>query len=205
MIKNDFLNQNQNFVLVLLILSLIFFFFLILSPFIPLSPIQYLTKSEKAMIYSNTAINDMQRKDPASAEKNFKKASLLDPHNIVYQESLGATLFSQSEKRNEAVEVFNKILSGDSKNLTSLYYLGSYAQEKSDYEEAKKKFQSYLDIDPQNPEVLTLLGVVYYRSGNKEGAKEQWQKALEIDPYFEAAKGNLMAAEQEGAQEKSKE
>ena len=191
-----FIEQNQNIVGALLVACLFLFAFLVLSPFIPLSPIQYVTTAEKAMIYSNTAMADMQRKDLASAEKNFRKAVLFNPQNVVYQESLGMTLFIQPEKKNEAVEVFNKILNKDPNNLTALYYLGSYAQEKNDYEEAKKKFQAYLNINPQNPEVLTLIGVVYYKSGNKEGAKEQWKKALQIDPSFEAAKGNLLALEQ---------
>lgn len=205
MTENNFLKNNQNIIIAILVLSLVFFFFLVLSPFIPISPIQYLTKAEKAMIYSNAGINDMVRKDFVKAENNFKKAALFDAGNVIYQESLGVALLSQQEKKNQAVETFNKILAKDSNNLTALYYLGSIAQGDSDYEEAKKKFQAYLNINPQNPEVLTLLGVVYYKFGNKEGAKEQWQKALAVDPNFEAAKGNLMAAEQEMTQGENKE
>lgn len=200
-----FIEQNQNIILVLLVMSLIAFFLLVLSPFIPISPIQYLTKTEKAMIYNNAGVNDMARKDFAKAENNFRKAALFDAGNVIHQESLGVALLSQPEKKNQAVETFNKILTKDSDNLTALYYLGSIAQGDSDYEEAKKKFQAYLNINPQNPEVLTLLGVVYYKTGNKEGAKEQWQKALAVDPNFEAAKGNLMATEQEMAQGENKE
>lgn len=200
-----FIEQNQNIIVALLVLSLVLFFFLVLSPFIPASPIQYLTKAEKAMIYDNAAVSDMARKDFVKAEDNFRKAAMFDSGNIIYQESLGVALLSQPEKKNQAIETFNKILAKDSNNLTALYYLGSIAQGDSDYEEAKKKFQAYLNINPKNPEVLTLLGVVYYKTGNKEGAKEQWQKALQIDPNFEAAKGNLMAAEQEMAQGENKE
>ena len=110
---------------------------------------------------------------------------------------MGTVLSVQPEKINEATDVFSKILKENPSNLTALYYLGSYAQNKNDYDEAKKKFQAYLDVNSQNPEVLTMLGVVYYKSGNKEGAKEKWQKALAINPNFEAAKGNLMAVEGE--------
>lgn len=170
---------------------------LVISPFISISPFQLVTRKEKAMIYSNTAVADLQRKDLTSAEKNFRKASLLDPRNALYQESLGMTLSNQPEKINEATAVFEKVLKEFPNSLTALYYFGAYYQNKGDYEEAKKKLQAYLDINPQNPEVLTMLGVVYYKSGNKEGAKEQWQKALQIDQNFEAAKGNLMAVEQE--------
>lgn len=186
-----FIEQNQNIIVSFLILSLAAFCFLVLSPLIPISPIQYLTKAEKAMIYNNAGINDMARKDFVKAENSFRKAVMFDSVNVIYQESFGVALLSQPEKKNQAVETFNTILAKDSNSLTALYYLGSFAQEKSDYEEAKKKFQAYLNIDPQNPEVLTMLGVVYYKSGNKEGAKEQWQKALGIDPNFEAAKTNL--------------
>ncbi len=188
------LDKNQKNVLV--VLSIVLF----ASLFTALGPWQFVTKKEKAMLYGNTAMADLQRKDLASAEKNFKKAVSLDSQNVAYRESVGTVLSIQPEKANEATDVFNKILKEYPSNLIALYYLGSYAQEKSDYEEAKKKFQTYLDISPQNPEVLTMLGVVYYKTGNKEGAKEQWQKALQIDPNFEAAKGNLMAAEQEMAQ-----
>lgn len=198
------MEQNQNTILVLLVVSLIAFFFLVLSPFIPISPIQYLTKAEKAMIYNNAGVNDMARKDFVAAESNFRKAATFNPKNVVYQESLGFALLSQPDKKNQAIETFNKILSKDSNNLTALYYLGSIAQEKNDYEDAKKRFQAYLNVDPKNSEVLTLLGVAYYKSGNKEGAKEQWQKALQIDPNFEAAKGNMAAVEQEKMQEVNK-
>lgn len=199
-----FIEENKNVIVALLVVCLFLFALLLLSPFIPLSPIQYATKAEKAMIYGNAAMADLQRKDLVSAENNFKKANLFDPHNVIYRESLGMTLFLQMEKKNEAVSVFSGILQKNPNNLAALYYLGSYAQENSDYEEAKKKFQAYLNVDSKNPEVLTLLGVVYYKSGNKEGAREQWQKALEIDPNFEAAKGNLMAAEQEDVQSENK-
>lgn len=200
-----FIEENKNVIVALLVACLFLFALLLLSPFIPLSPIQYLTKVEKAMIYDNAAVSDMARKDFVKAEDNFRKATMFDSGNIIYQENLGVALLSQPEKKNQAIETFNKILAKDSNNLTALYSLGSIAQGDSDYEEAKKKFQAYLNINPQNPEVLTLLGVVYYKSGNKEGAKEQWQKALQIYPNFEAAKGNLMAVEQEMAQGENKE
>lgn len=196
----NFLKENQNFVSVLLVISLALFFLLLISPFIPISPIQYLTKVEKAMIYGNTAINNLQINNLAAAENNFKKAILLDSQNIIYQENLGAVLFVQPEKKNEALDIFNKILRENSNNLTALYYLGSFAQDKSDYEEARKKFQAYLNINPDNAEILTLLGVTYYKTGNKEGAKEQWQKALKVKPDFEAAKNNLFILEQEKTQ-----
>ena len=173
------------------------FALLFISLFISISPFQLVTRSEKAMLYGNTAMADLQRKDLASAEKNFRKASLLDPRNEMYRESLGMTLSNQQEKLNEATEVFNKILEKNPNNLTALYFFGSYYQSKGDYEESKKKLQAYLDVNPQNPEVLTMLGVVYYKSGNKEGAKEQWQKALQIDQNFEAAQNNLATVESE--------
>jgi len=185
------LDKNQKSILVVLLVILF------ASPFTALGPWQFVTKKEKAMLYSNTAMADLQRKDLVSAEKNFRKAVSLDSQNVVYQESIGTVLSVQPEKINEATDVFNKILKEYPSNMTALYYLGSYAQGKSDYEEAKKKLQAYIDVNPQNPEVLTMLGVVYYKTGNKEGAKEQWQKALAIDPNFEAAKGNLMAVDGE--------
>ena len=196
----NFIKQNQNLISVFLVISLTLFVLLVLSPFIPISPIQYVTKAEKAMIYSNTAINDLQRNNLVAAENNFKKAILLDSQNIIYQENLGTVLFVQPEKKNEALDIFNKILRKNPNSLTALYYLGSFASDKSDYEEAKKKFQAYLNINPDNAEVLTLLGVSYYKAGNKEGAKEQWQKALKVKPDFEAAKNNLFILEQEKTQ-----
>lgn len=200
----NFFKDNQNIIIVLLMVSLFLFSLLVLSPFIPISPIQYVTKAEKAMIYNNAGVNDMARKDFSKAENNFRKATMFDSENIIYQESLGFALLSQPEKKNQSIDIFNKILAKDPNNLSALYYLGSIAQDKSDYEEAKKKFQAYLNVGSKNPEVLTLLGVVYYKTGNKEGAKEQWQKALQADPNFEAAKGNLMTMEQEEAQEGQK-
>lgn len=200
----NFIKENQNLILALLATSLVLFFLLLASPFIPISPIQYLTKPEKAMIYGNAAVNDLQRNDFALAEKNFKKAILLDSQNIVYRENLGMVLFVQPEKKNEALDVFNKILQKNSDDLTALYYLGSFAQDKSDYEEAKKKFQAYLNINPNNAEVLTLLGISYYKTGNKEGAREQWQKAIKVKPDFEAAKNNLLILEQEKNQTSAK-
>lgn len=181
----------------LFIVSLILFLFLILSPFISFSPILYVTRSEKAMIYANTALSAISVKNFAEAEKYLKKAMMYDPKNLTYQENLGVALLAQPEKKNLAIETFNKILSKDANNLTSLYYLGSIVQDQSDYEEAKKKFQAYLNVNSQSAEVLTMLGVSYYKSGNKDGAKEQWEKALKIDPNFEAAKNNLMTLQQE--------
>lgn len=192
-----FIEENKNVIAAFLVACLFLFALLLLSPFIPLSPIQYVTKAEKAMIYNNAGMNDMARKAFPEAENDFRRAAMLDPDDFVYQGSLGFALLSQPEKKNQAIETFNKILTKNPNNLTALYYLGSIAQEMGDYEEAKKKFQAYVNIDPQNPEVLTLLGVVYYKTGNKEGAREQWQKALEVDSSFEAAKGNLMTLEQE--------
>lgn len=181
----------------LFVVLLILFLFLILSPFISFSPILYITRSEKAMIYANTALSAISVKNFAEAEKNLGKAVMYDPKNLTYQENLGVALLAQPEKKNLAIEAFNKILEKDANNLTSLYYLGSIAQDQSDYEEAKKKFQAYLNVNPQSAEVLTMLGVSYYKSGNKDGAGEQWEKALKIDPNFEAAKNNLIIIQQE--------
>lgn len=190
-----FIEEDRNVIVALLVACSFLFILLLLSPFISFSPIQYVTKAEKAMIYANTAMSDIGKGDLASAERNLRKAILFDAKSVSYQENLGMVLLGQQDKINEALDVFNDILADDPKNLASLYYLGSYSQGKSDYEEAKKKFQAYLDVNPQNPEVFTLLGVVYYRSGNKEGAKDLWRKALAIDPGFEAANDNLAMME----------
>lgn len=189
--------QSQQFIKALLVVVLILFLFLVLSPFIPISPILYVTRAEKAMLYNSAGVNYYNIKNLEKAESSFRKAVLYSSDNIEYQNNLGVVLSVQPSKKSEAKEIFNKVLKQDSKDLTALRYLANIAFESADYQEAKEKIQAYIDINLQDAEALTLLGTIYYKSGNKEGAKEQWQKALQINPNFEIAKENLAILEQE--------
>lgn len=192
-----FFKENSKLIFAFFAVTLILFLFLILSPVIPISPILYITKAEKAMLYNNAGINYYNIKNFEKAENFFKKAVLFASNDIEYQNNLGVVLSVQPSRRSEAKEVFNKVLKQDSKDLTALRYLADIAFENADYQEAKEKIQIYIDINNQDAWAITLLGAIYYKSGNKEGAKEQWQKALQINPEFEVAKNNLIILEQE--------
>lgn len=197
--------ENKKFILGLLVLLLILFLFLVLSPFIPISPILYVTRAEKAMLYNNAGVNYYNIKNLEKAENSFKKAVLYSSDNLEYQNNLGVVLSVQSSKKGEAKEIFNKVLKRNSKDLTALRYLANMAFESADYQEAKEKIQVYININVQDAEAITLLGTIYYKLGNKEGAKEQWQKAIQINPNFETAKGNLDFLEQENQSPQLKE
>ncbi len=75
------------------------------------------------------------------------------------------TVYSREGKWEDAITVYRRALSLDSKNVTALYNLGSIEMQLGNYAEGEKLFAQGHAINPENPSVLNGLAYSYAQQG----------------------------------------
>ena len=109
-----------------------------------------------------------------------------------YKEKLNLALKYISEnKRDTAIEILKEIISKDSKNFLSFFYLGNIFLEKKNYELAKIYLEKAISINPSISQVYNSLGLAYSNLRNFNEAEKLLNKAIEINNNIPEPYNNL--------------
>jgi tetratricopeptide (TPR) repeat protein len=139
---------------------------------------------------------DLDKKNYAEAEKEYKEAIATDPRRGKSHLKLGV-LYLEQGRDQDADTLFQKSLALDPHCLLATFYLGRYrllhAQE---LDKAEFYFKAYLakwpeDGDPTMANAYWRLGQVYEKEGKKDLAAAQWERSLKLDPQFKEAADSL--------------
>jgi len=94
-------------------------------------------------------------------------------------------------KLDEAIAIYQTILTTDAKNKFALYNLGLIAQTREQYDEAIVRYTAALAVDPTYAPALYNGGLAYASKGDRKNAIALLQKAVALDPKNAAALFNL--------------
>jgi len=109
-----------------------------------------------------------------------------------YKEKLNLALKYISEnKRDTAIEILKEIISKDSKNFLSFFYLGNIFLEKKNYELAKIYLEKAISVNPSISQVYNSLGLAYSNLRNFNEAEKLLNKAIEINNNIPEPYNNL--------------
>ena len=109
-----------------------------------------------------------------------------------YKEELNLALQYVSEnKRDSAIEILKNIISKDSKNFLSFFYLGNIYLEKKNYKLAKVYLEKTISIKPNIPQVYNSLGLANSNLKNFDEAEILFNKAIEINKDIPEPFNNL--------------
>jgi tetratricopeptide (TPR) repeat protein len=102
-----------------------------------------------------------------------------------------AQILTNAGKYDQAVAIFNQIISSDPNNKEAYNFLGHVYDMQGKTEDANKMYQKAIEIDPKFASAYNNLGASYANQKKYKQAKECWEKALKLDPSMIQAKGNL--------------
>ncbi len=85
-------------------------------------------------------------------------------------------------KYEEALDIYDRILEKEPKNLNALINKGVTLFRLGEYEEARKYYDSVLSINSSNIEAIVNLGVLLDQMGEREEAESYYQKATRLEP-----------------------
>ncbi|MEO0182551.1 MAG: tetratricopeptide repeat protein [candidate division WOR-3 bacterium] len=117
---------------------------------------------------------------------NYKKALTLNP-NALFGLTALANLCDRLGRKEEALELFEKIIALDSLDATALNYVGyTYAERGERLDYALTLIERALSIEPNNGYIIDSRGWVYYQLGDYESAFNDLKRASELveDPVI---------------------
>jgi len=117
----------------------------------------------------------------ARAEKLLKQGNSLDPENVTCLMEL-ASIYNQSNRRSEAIEIHAKVAQIRTDDLISLLQFGALSVDLKKLEDAEEAFRKAIEVSPGSPMAYQKLALLYL-STNKEPsrAKQLAEKAVELD------------------------
>jgi len=96
-----------------------------------------------------------------------------------------ASIYRDTNRRQEAREILNDLLSEESISNTDksqlYFFLGEMDREEGNLDDAKKYLEKAYSIKQDNPQLLTSLGIVNFMLGNVKEAESMFLSSLEID------------------------
>ncbi len=98
-----------------------------------------------------------------------------------------AGLLASAHRVDEAVVLFEKILSVDGKRVDVLMELGLVYFNQRNFDKADETMMKVLSLVPDNSQAYFNRGAIAAAKGDKEKAKELWEKVIEEFPGSEAA------------------
>ena len=156
-----------------------------------LKNLEYLVEyfPEDADLYYNLGILYEKTKSPKKAEKSYKKAISIYPHEDFYY-NLGEVLVTL-EKWDEAAEAFKEVIKRDSKDGNSYFNLGLCYLHNENIKLATDNLQKAVEINPKDLYAQFYLGNIYMQNGLTNFAEDCFKKVLEISPDYSWAYYNL--------------
>ncbi|MFA5780015.1 MAG: tetratricopeptide repeat protein [Elusimicrobiota bacterium] len=118
--------------------------------------------------------------DTKAASEVLSEISKVTPDDQSTSE-LMAELSIYNKKPEDAISVYEKILSSAPANEKALYNLGVLYSETGKYEKAILYFEKFLQIAPDSPDVYVSIGILYNKLARPAEAELYLNKAAEID------------------------
>ncbi len=120
-------------------------------------------------------------KDNAASISHFKQVS---PQSRFFQDAVVHVSFILQEegKNDEAILFLNQAIEKDPENPDFKYYLGTFHEEKEDYQTAESYLKQAIELDPDNPRYYFRMGVVYDKQNKKQDSMDAMRKVIELDP-----------------------
>jgi tetratricopeptide (TPR) repeat protein/glycosyltransferase involved in cell wall biosynthesis len=122
--------------------------------------------------------------------------SLLVTTNIEAQLQQAESLMEVGDKE-EAIALYEQIISADSNCVQARINLGFLQQEKGELDAAIPHYIEALNIDPNIPQTAYNLAKIFEEKGQSKNAMEHYQQALGVQPDFVPALINLAVLLQE--------
>lgn len=104
-----------------------------------------------------------------------------NPENVATRIELGDIYFD-SNKFQEAIEVFSKAEQIDPGNIHVLNDLGTLYLNTGNYDAALTRFETVLGIDPSHSHSLYYVGIIHREKGDKDKALQAFEKVLNMNP-----------------------
>ncbi len=92
-------------------------------------------------------------------------------------------LYRDEGKIGEAINFLENAIKNIPDKPETMLYLGSFYEEKEEFDNAEKVLKKALIIDPKNIELHFRLGVVYDKWDKKEAAIESMKTVINLDPH----------------------
>lgn len=132
---------------------------------------------DRGQLYYLLGVVSTLQRQPARAYYFYKKAIPFDPKNPKVWSAL-AYLCDDANRKREALECFEKVVTLDTMNAAALNYVGyTYAEEGTKLEDALHLIQRAVAMEDTNGYYIDSLGWVYFMMGRYEEAVEQLEKA----------------------------
>ncbi|MEG8947153.1 tetratricopeptide repeat protein [Rosettibacter firmus] len=106
-----------------------------------------------------------------------------------------ADMLMLAHQPDKAIELYNKILSFDSKRIDILLHLTYLYFNKGELEKAEEISKRILSIKNNFPLALYNLGVIYHAKGDIEKAKYYWKEVIRKEPDSKLAKNSKLMIE----------
>jgi tetratricopeptide (TPR) repeat protein len=100
------------------------------------------------------------------AEELLKKATTLDPENIIYLDKL-ASLYQVNNRVPDALKLYEKIIEIESQNLLCYLNIGILSSRLKKVDDAEKAFLKAIEVSPKNSIGYRELAQLYLRAGTK--------------------------------------
>jgi len=145
------------------------------------SLMQYLYKLPERVQYLIKSDYYLFKEDAEKRLAIVKMMVELNPEDIAGHLAL-AIIYSQTNKKEEALAEFHRILELDPERKDALLWIGSYYKGKGNFEEALKYYERYARQYPEDVTSYTVIGGLYRTLGDFKQAKSFYNKALLLEP-----------------------
>ncbi len=124
----------------------------------------------------------LRRADLDGALQAWTRASRLAPDNLELMNSIGDLLIRRSDRLDDALEVYRRILDREPGNLRVMISMGSIYERREQWEDAARMFRAALEVDPNLVRARSSLGAVLFKVGRYDEASQELRKAIELSP-----------------------
>jgi tetratricopeptide (TPR) repeat protein len=138
---------------------------------------------------SQEVFENLKMKDTNKAKLNCEEIIRLDPNNIFALNNLG-NLFALKNQYNEALSLFNRVLTIKPKYSLTLINKGHCLQKLQKYSEALSFYQKAVKINPNINNIYFSLGNCLLELKRYDEALINYKKALKVTPNFYPAYTN---------------
>jgi len=109
-------------------------------------------------------------------------ASRLAPGDADLHARIGDLLIRKTDRLDEALDSFNKVLAIDPGNTRVMISIGSIHERRQQWDRAAAVYESALAIDPNLLRARSSLGAVQFKMGDYRAASASLLKAIELSP-----------------------
>ncbi|MDE2356748.1 MAG: tetratricopeptide repeat protein, partial [Alphaproteobacteria bacterium] len=128
------------------------------------------------------ADDEQESGDWPAAERDLKRALILQPNEPELLNFLGYSWIDRGERLNEALDMIKRAVALDPHSGAMIDSLGWGYYRLGDYAEAVKQLEAAVLLEPGDPDINDHLGDAYWRAGRKLEAQFQWRRVLSLDP-----------------------